>query len=64
MGNKVMDESKAICPNCGENPDDIFYECYICGNVLCENCANICKKCGEAFCDSCFVDHKKECKKK
>ena len=57
-----MNDNEITCENCGENIDDILYECIDCGNTVCDMCAKICKKCKEYFCDACHVDHKKECK--
>ena len=51
-----------ICQNCGENPNNLFYECTECFNELCDNCVNICPHCGKPFCDSHYLDHKKNCK--
>ncbi|MBN1801185.1 MAG: hypothetical protein JW891_06730 [Candidatus Lokiarchaeota archaeon] len=52
------------CDNCGENIDDVLYECAGCYNVICEFCANTCKYCKGFFCDACYVEHKKNCAKK
>ncbi|MBD3256682.1 MAG: hypothetical protein GF383_16430 [Candidatus Lokiarchaeota archaeon] len=46
-----------LCPNCGEEIEDVLFSCEICGNAICIECANICKKCGDYFCDSCYVEH-------
>jgi hypothetical protein len=58
----VMSTKEVICENCGENPNDMIYECSECRNQICDNCANICKHCDESFCDGCYYDHKKACK--
>jgi hypothetical protein len=58
----VMPTKEVICENCGENPNDMIYECYECKNQICDNCANICGNCDESFCDGCYHDHKSACK--
>ena len=57
----LMPKNKT-CQNCGENPNDNFYECIVCFNELCDNCVNICRKCGQPLCDAHFPSHKKNCK--
>ncbi|MFX0060513.1 MAG: hypothetical protein ACFE8J_19630 [Candidatus Heimdallarchaeota archaeon] len=59
-----MSDQENICESCGENPNDILYECSGgCDNPICDNCAIQCKKCGKLFCESCYHDHKKVCRK-
>ncbi len=53
-----------VCSNCGENIDDILYECPSCNNTICEICAHSCKYCKDLYCDACYVEHRKSCKKK
>ena len=48
-----------ICENCGENTDSEIFNCEDCSNILCDTCANICKKCGSYLCDSYYVIIKK-----
>ena len=57
-----MVEVNVICENCGENTEDILFECEDCFNQICHICAIICKNCKKYFCDSCYHDHKKNCK--
>ncbi|MBY9004235.1 MAG: hypothetical protein KGD73_09715 [Candidatus Lokiarchaeota archaeon] len=57
-----MPKQELICENCGENPNQVFYECIECANQLCDNCVNICPHCNGALCDGCYQDHKKNCK--
>lgn len=56
-----MTKTKIICPNCGENTTDEIFECEDCGNPICEECMNVCKKCGAYLCDGCYHDHKSKC---
>jgi len=58
-----MGNEEVVCENCGENPNDILYECSECFHPVCDNCANICRSCGDYFCDGCYHDHKRNCRK-
>ena len=52
-----------LCENCGEELVTGIYECPDCGQPICEMCGNACRKCKDFFCDACYHEHKKGCKK-
>jgi hypothetical protein len=52
-----MKNELILCRNCGENVDNELYTCEICGNEICDMCAEVCKKCGKYFCNACILEH-------
>ncbi|MFX1396670.1 MAG: hypothetical protein ACFFAS_06450 [Promethearchaeota archaeon] len=59
-----MKKKLILCENCGENIDNILYECLECHNTICNVCSITCRHCKEKFCESCYIEHKIICKTK